>query len=155
MEKPKLHVTLTEKVDWIHQISPFSCPKKSTTKTKKIFQAVTQNRILLSFISQTLTEILKKSENDFAAVETNTEFEKIYEMISTIQKRIFCDPHSLVIALIYFKRYIEEKNIKKNFLKNENQLKNYFSVCVMLSMKMNEDRFYKNKIFFKDLKLIK
>eukprot|EP01080_Neovahlkampfia_damariscottae_P003268 gene3268-5711_t len=136
MQKSKLHTTLTEKVDWIHKIHPFSCPKNFSKSKKHVYTAVTQNTILLSFISQTIVNIIGSPS------ACCSDFEPIYDEVLRLQNRILSDPHSLIIAVIYFKRFSEHNKIYFS------QLTNIFSASLMLAMKMNEDKFYTNKTFY-------
>jgi hypothetical protein len=53
MEIPKLHITLTERLEWICNILPDSHPSKLK---KKLSTAIHQNNILISFVSVTLME---------------------------------------------------------------------------------------------------
>jgi hypothetical protein len=133
METPKLHITLTERLEWICNILPDSHPSKLK---KKLSTAIHQNNILISFVSVTLMEILEAHGNSYLE-------QHVYEVVRHLQERVLCDPHTLVLALMYFKRFQQLSHHHVDLEK----LKNYFSVCVMLSVKMNEDRFFKNKVY--------
>jgi hypothetical protein len=96
-EKLKFHNSLTEKIEWINNISPqsfqntiMSFPPKHS---KRLNTAINQKNVLITFVQSVLIELNEKVNK-----------EKLRDNINQIFESLNTDPSCLIIALIYFEK---------------------------------------------------
>lgn len=133
MDTKKIHIAYSERIDWISKLT--TATETSTKPKTKFERGVIQQNILTKHLSKRLF------------VLTRVNIDDLESFLNQVQNSVVCDPHTITMSTMYFERVVK---IVPNYVSN---YKNLFCICIILAMKMNEDRFFKNKTIFEKLPL--
>lgn len=131
MEQKKIHVAYSERIDWITKLS--STIDMSTKQKTKFEVGLIQQNILTKHLSK------------FLYAYTRVNIDDLESFLQQIQASVVLDPHTFIISMMYF-----EKVVKLD-PKSLSNYKNLFCICIVLSLKMNEERIFKNKMILERL----
>jgi hypothetical protein len=124
--KIQLHKSFLEKQPWIDDILQ---PLESMRKPIPLFQ----HDVVFNFLSETLYSITD---------DKSIKLSEIRNIFHLYLLRTPFDPLTYILALLFFERIQKLETIEQGYTEK------FFSICVLLSCKINEDVYLGNSKFF-------